>query len=64
MQITHDTLKGALGRKYDSSKEYILTRHAEEASYIHRGFTREGEVQDFTSNETGTMLIMARKEPQ
>ena len=61
--INQDTLKDALGAKYDSGADYIVARHRDQHLMRSKGYTLAGEIQDATENDDGTMLVFDRRKP-
>lgn len=57
--INADSLKFALGEKYDPNADYIVARHRDAPVMGSKGYKLVGEIKDATDN--GTMLVFDRR---
>ena len=62
--INADSIKFALGKKYDPSGDYIVGRHRDASFMISKGYALVGEIPDATTNDKGTMLVFDRRSPK
>ena len=60
MQYDLSDIQTVLGAEFNPKAEYRISRHATVLRLKKQGFKQVGELPDFTADQEGTMLIMAK----